>query len=128
MPSKARAEPPSGTGALPDENLNLTLFDVVCELKVQFPRVESKAWLVLEMIPVPVMVRKPPPWVTMVDVSTSKVNPPTLNKAGIGVDGSKFHGTLEFAAVFWAMPLKLPLPAPAVLALAHEVMMSAVFR
>ena len=58
------------------------------------------------------MDRTPPPWVTMVDVSTSKVKPPTLNKAGTGVDGSKFHGILEFAAVFWAMPLKLPLPEP----------------
>ena len=97
----------SGTSSAA-EKLNLPPADGLCELKAQLPGVGSKAELVLEINPVPVMLRKPLPWKMIVEENRSKVNPPTLQRAGLGVDGSKVHGAEKAAGVLTAMNEKSP--------------------
>ena len=64
----------------------------------------------------------------MLEVSKLKVKPPTLKSPASGVDGSKFQGTLKFAAVFlrYATEASTQLLAPWYYPM--RVMASPVFR
>ena len=83
--------PDSGTlDAVPEEKLNTPPALGDCEVKVQVPKVGSKPFPLI--VPLPVMPRKLASWKTTVEELKSNVKPPTLQSAGVGVDGLKIHG------------------------------------
>src|SRR5678815_3594048 len=87
-PSKATVDPPSGAAKLSlAEKLNTLLADGDCAVKLHVPSVASNPLPVI--VPVPEIRRKSAFCRTTIDPSRSKVKPPTLQRAGVGVDGVK---------------------------------------
>ena len=108
-PSRATADPPSGTVAPVAENENVEppLFWVV---KLHVIAVGSNPLPLTT--PVPSMAMTELVCIMTVDESRSKWKPATLHKAGTGVDGLNCQGAVKVAGVFTGIAAKSPvLPA-----------------
>jgi len=106
--SRETAEPPSGTLAAFAEKLkNVCLPKAFWDVKAHAPSVGSNP-LPLRM-PVPVILRKVDVCVTTVELRRLNVNPPTLQRPGVGVEGLNIHEVAIVALVPNAMLEKFPL-------------------
>jgi|SRR5665213_91340 len=96
MPSSMAVVPPSGTvDPVAPENVNDGFAppdDGSCESKRQENAVVSRLGFVLEIVPIPRILKNPRVSVTIMSLPKSNVKPPTLHKAGVSVDGIKTHG------------------------------------
>ena len=107
-PRRAKVAPPSGTrpaDTVDDDQLNeLSSEAAPWVVKNQVPGVGSSPAVVLVTVPDPEMLRKPGICKTIADDDRLKVNPPTDQRAGVGVDGLKIHGAVKATGVLAAKP------------------------
>ena len=74
-------------------------------MKLHNPGVGSKPLPLI--VPIPVILRKTADWLTTTEELRSKVNPPTVQRPGVAVDGLKVHADMA-GCVPRAMPEKSP--------------------
>ena len=89
IPSSATVVPPSGTPlpSVPAEKLKTPFALGVWDEKNHVPGVASNP--LPDIVPVPEIRRKLPLRKSTVDAAKSKVNPPTLQRPMVGVEGLK---------------------------------------
>src|SRR3954447_24349605 len=112
IPRRATAEPPSGTPCVAEfaEKLKKSwLPPAFWTVKAHVAAVDVKPLPLMK--PVPVMLRKVAVCATTVELRRSNVNPPTLQRPGVAVEGLNIHGVAILAWLPSAMPAKSPLVA-----------------
>ena len=75
-------------------------------MKLQVPGVDVKPFPLI--VPVPLIFRNVLLWETTTDVERSNLNPPTLHKLGVAVDGLKIQGAAMVTFVPGLMLEKSP--------------------
>ena len=97
-PSNMTAEPPSGTPCVAEfaEKLKKSwLPPAFWTVKAHVAAVDVKPLPLMK--PVPVMLRKVAVCATTVELRRSNVNPPTLQRPGVAVEGLNIHGVAILA-------------------------------